>query len=148
MSRGIEEIRRNIKQMAGLPIINQPAKVLSVDKANGLCRVAFDPAGKVTENAVRLRCFNGNKGFLVYPAKDSYVMVSSIYNEPENLYVSMFSEIDAVSISHTESLAKLIDDLITAIIKLTVPTPAGPSGTPVNIAEFKEIANRFKKLII
>lgn len=37
------------------------------------------------------------------------------------------------------SLKKTLDDLLTAIQKLTVTTNVGPSGVPINIADFKKI---------
>ncbi len=41
-----------------------------------------------------------------------------------------------------EGLKKLLEDLITAISQLTVPTGVGPSGTPINTAVFTQIKTR------
>lgn len=41
-----------------------------------------------------------------------------------------------------EGLKKVLEDLITAITQLTVPTGVGPSGVPINAAAFTAIKNR------
>lgn len=43
---------------------------------------------------------------------------------------------------NNEGLKKVLEDLITAINQLTVPTGVGPSGTPINAAAFTQIKNR------
>jgi hypothetical protein len=45
------------------------------------------------------------------------------------------------------SLRKAFDDFIAAIEKMTVTTGVGPSGTPVNIAEFKAIAQKLDNFL-
>lgn len=47
----------------------------------------------------------------------------------------------------SESLHGILNDLITAITLITVPTPAGPSGVPVNAASFNTIATRLNNLL-
>ena len=46
----------------------------------------------------------------------------------------------------TESLKKIISDLIDQINILTVTTPMGPSGVPINITAFTAIKNRLPNL--
>ena len=41
-----------------------------------------------------------------------------------------------------EGLKKVLEDLITAITQLTVPTGVGPSGMPINTAAFQSIKTR------
>lgn len=38
-----------------------------------------------------------------------------------------------------ETLKGIVEDIIGAITKITVPTPLGPSGIPINVAEFESI---------
>lgn len=45
------------------------------------------------------------------------------------------------------SLGSLIDELISAVLKLTVGTPAGPSTVPSNAPEFAIIQTKFKTLL-
>lgn len=40
-----------------------------------------------------------------------------------------------------------LDDIISAMQKLTVPTAFGPSGTPINIAEFLSVQQQFSKFL-
>lgn len=47
-----------------------------------------------------------------------------------------------------ETLKKLLNDLLTAITQLTVPTPAGVSSPPVNISDFQQIQQRISNLLI
>lgn len=55
---------------------------------------------------------------------------------------------DKISIKNTdESLADLLDQLITAIKTATFPTPAGTSGTCLNVATFTQLATDIKKLL-
>ena len=46
-----------------------------------------------------------------------------------------------------ENLKTLLTDLVTAITKLTVTTGTGPSGVPINLADFQDIGNRIPKLL-
>lgn len=46
----------------------------------------------------------------------------------------------------TETLKKIISDLIDQIVELTVTTPNGPSGTPINATAFTAIKNRLPNL--
>jgi len=45
-----------------------------------------------------------------------------------------------------EDLKKLFKDLVAEIMKITVTTGTGPSGTPINIAQFQQIDLRIAKL--
>jgi len=58
------------------------------------------------------------------------------------------AEEDKISLANdSEDLLTLLDDLLTAIQALTVPTGTGPSGIPVNAAEFAAISTRLKTLL-
>jgi phage baseplate assembly protein gpV len=46
----------------------------------------------------------------------------------------------------SESLNKILSDLIDKILLLTVTTPVGVSGTPVNFADFQDIKQRLPNL--
>ena len=47
----------------------------------------------------------------------------------------------------SESLKKLLSDTLDKILALTVTTPNGPSGTPINFADFTAIKNRIPNLL-
>lgn len=46
-----------------------------------------------------------------------------------------------------DTLAQLLKDMLSAIMKITVPTPVGSSGTPINTAEFNSISNRVDDIL-
>ena len=46
-----------------------------------------------------------------------------------------------------DTLKGLLDELIDALAALTVPTGVGPSGTPVNIAQFQAIKARWRTFL-
>jgi hypothetical protein len=45
-----------------------------------------------------------------------------------------------------ESLKKILDNILDEVLKLTVPTSTGPSGTPINAAAFTQIKQRLPNL--
>ena len=44
-------------------------------------------------------------------------------------------------------LEALLDELITAINAMTVPTPVGPSGPPINAPQFSGIKAKLKTML-
>lgn len=46
-----------------------------------------------------------------------------------------------------DTLAQLLKDMLSAIMKITVPTSVGSSGTPINTAEFNSISNRVDDIL-
>ena len=52
-----------------------------------------------------------------------------------------------VEIKGLESLKTILDDLITQITMLTVPTGVGPSGVPINSAAFNLIKTRLNNVL-
>jgi hypothetical protein len=45
-----------------------------------------------------------------------------------------------------DTLVSLLEDILTEVTKLTVTTPIGPSGTPINIAQFQKLKSRVKDI--
>ena len=54
---------------------------------------------------------------------------------------------DKIEIKGLESLKTILDDLITQITMLTVPTGVGPSGVPINSAAFTAIKSRLNNVL-
>jgi hypothetical protein len=132
-------IRRIIK--SDDEIYSVPCTVTSVDKTANTCDVTplNDSADLVD---VRLQTQPG-KGFIAYPVVGSVVMVSFI-NKDEG-FVSLLSDVDTFDMqTQNESLKALLTDILAAIKVLTVTTPSGPSGTPINAVQFTAIENRLK----
>jgi hypothetical protein len=103
-------------------------------------------------------------GLIILPKIGSYVLAGMLNNKPESSFICGFSDIDEVYINIPQSelridkngflfkrgadnLAGLISDLLEAIMKLTVTTGTGPSGTPINIADFVELKQKFNQLL-
>ena len=76
------------------------------------------------------------------PLVGSVVVCTFLDND--NAFISQISEVDKYRIANTsESLKDLIEDLISAVQRITVTTPSGPSTLPlINDAEFTAIKNR------
>jgi hypothetical protein len=70
---------------------------------------------------------------------------SGVKIENGNTVIEVESVVKIASAS--ESLHAILNDLITAITLITVPTPAGPSGVPVNAATFNSILTRLSNLL-
>ena len=62
-----------------------------------------------------------------------------------NSFVKLFVDIGPLAIFFI--YYKLSGDLIDAINQMTHPTPAGPSGPPVNAAVFSQIKSRLKIIL-
>lgn len=126
----------------------------------------------VTYYNVRKRAAeDGKKGLLVRPVKDSSVIVARI-EDSDQLFVAMYSEIEEVKTTledhiikldkdglsidlstgkfelknNQENLKSLITDLVSEIMKITVTTGTGPSGTPINMPQLQKISQRIPKL--
>jgi hypothetical protein len=74
--------------------------------------------------------------------------VSRIDIKGEELEIEIDCEEGKVKIENGKtSLGKILNDLLNAIIALTVPIPSGTSGTPVNVSTFTELKDDVDSLI-
>jgi len=105
---------------------------------------------------------NGN-GVIRIPADGSNVVVGSISGRGEYFLVQcsdlvkQITTIDNTVLTITatgysivcgdESLTKILNDLLTALIQLTVETPAGNSSVPVNVSDLTDIQTRITNLL-
>lgn len=162
MNRDIEDIRRALRENTnGADPVFQ-ARVLEVDETEFTCTVKQDERVEYTDVRLRAIVDGGLKGLAFIPKPGSWVLVGRIGKSNE-LYVAQFSEIDKIvftgdraeiKIGETafrisekgtlikkgrSGLKKTLDDLLTALGQLTVTTPNGPSGTPMNAAAFSKI---------
>ena len=77
-------------------------------------------------------------GFIANPANGAFVVVTFL--DDNNAFVSLVTEIETFVINNDSGdLKQIMLDLIAMIEKITVPTPAGQSSTPVNVAELTPI---------
>ena len=128
--------------------------IQSVDESKRTCTVQI--GGIDYEDVLLYSVENSDlKGFVLIPAANSTVIVSRVAGS-DRFFVDLFSVIDKVlftldktTFKATQSgftvtrsgsgLKKTLNDLLTALQQLTVPTGVGPSGVPINAASFQQI---------
>ncbi len=123
-----------------------PGTVTAVDLAALTCAVQPDDGGAELLG-VRLRpVLDGvDNGLLVVPAEGSAVVVLML-----DAHTGLLTSTSAVQLysvrTERESLKAVLSDLLDAVRQLTVPTPAGPSGVPINTADFGALQTRLNNL--
>lgn len=136
--------------------------VESVDKEKATCSMIV---GGQLFPVVSLRSVITQKtGVVFYPAVQSVIFACKIPGT--NRFVALsFSEIESFHITiddteisgskngvvlkrGSESLKKIISDLLDSILQMTVTTGVGPSGTPINFAQFEQLKSRLNNLLI
>ena len=140
-----------------------PAKVISVDKTAGTC-VVDDGELQYTDVALSATVEDDGKRFFLFPAIESYVLVSPINEDLHRLYVEFFSEIEDFDLKientqlqidkegfllkkQNETLAKLMSDLLKEIQNMKFTTNTGSTILLVNKPKFLAIENRFKDFL-
>lgn len=121
------------------------AKVKKVDLSDYTCDV--EPVNEDVELlGVKLHSGIGSaKTILIIPKIGSHVVCTFI--NKTQAYVSLCDEADKIEVkSSTESLNDILKDLITAMEQMTVTTGVGPSGVPINLAQFTAVKNRLTLL--
>lgn len=124
--------------------------------------------GDLPLSDVRLKSVvNDNENeLLVTPAVGSHVLVADLSNGNfRDLAVIKYEEIEAIKLktkagiefevkddkislkNKSYDLKKAFDELLDAITKLTVTTGVGPSGTPINLAEFTAVKQKLNTLL-
>ncbi len=121
--------------------------VCTVDTVNGnTCDVTPIDKSLAPLKKVRLTAFEEKSGIIITPKKDSFVIIHMLSHV--DAYVALFSEIEKVSLKNEQySLRQAFDDLLDAITKLTVTTGTGPSGQPINMADFQQIQQNISKFL-
>ena len=160
------EIKKHIfslsdQYMANKKIYGQICKVIFVDENQRLCDVT--PINGDSDREVRIQAsLNLTEGVYIKPKVGSYVLID--YINIETGVITSYSEIEDVVIktvnsgeirifdkilikNNNEDLKSIMNDILTAIQQITVPTPSGTSGVPVNAAEFSSINTRINNLL-
>lgn len=158
----IKEILSDVKN--GGPVQVSVAKVDSVNKSDSTCDLVIEGRPDRPETRLRAVIDNSLTGVIVLPKKGSYVLAGIVENRPESSFVCGYSEVDEVYVNIPQSefrinkngflvkrssntLAGLVSELLDAITKLTVTTGTGPSGTPINTADFITLKQKFSQLL-
>lgn len=163
-----KELQDAFRELKKRDVDTFPAKVLSVDKTKGTCKVSD---GEIDYYNVQLAAVidaNTSK-FYLFPKVGSSVLVSPINEDVHRLYVEAYSEIESMDLriatvqfqmdkngfllkKENETLKKLMVDLIGAIkamsFSLTTPdTINGATTTLLNTAQFTAIETRFNQFL-
>lgn len=160
MSKELQDAFRKLQKRG---VDTFPAKVLSVDKEKGTCKITDDEI-EYTDVQLSSVIDGNNKKFFVFPKVGSSVLVSPINEDLHRLYVEAYSEIESLSIvvetvkfqmdaagfllkKENETLKGLMVDLIEEILKMKFTTNNGPTINLINAPKFMEIENRFKNFL-
>lgn len=158
-------IQQSIKRIVdqSIPVQVVAGKVVSTDTQAMTCQVAVE--GRPTRYDVRLRAVvSDDTGLVAVPKAGSMVLVAMVDNMPQSSFVVATSELEKLqaTIGNSyvevtaqgmmlkrggESLKKLLSDTYAAIQAMTVTTPAGPSGPPINMADFVSLQTRLNNLL-
>lgn len=159
--RNDKELTDRLKSlMPGEAVMHGVVDSVDLDKATCNVRVG----GKLYLNASLRSVVTDDSGITVFPRIGSVVTCFKLQGS-NRLIVIKHSEVDVfqlvidntvVFISNdgvriergNESLKKIINDLLDAILQMTVTTGVGPSGTPINFAQFEQIKTRLDNLLI
>ena len=166
------QILQALEELAGPGTISFPATVTENHPDEDYID-AEDMFGTPIPEVRKRAAVDGKKGILITPVKGSSVIVSKLSGLDSNSYVIiLFSEVESVRVTmnnhilildkdglsvdlssgkielknNQESLKSLINDLVSEIMKITVTTGTGPSGTPINITQLQQISQRIPKL--
>lgn len=138
------------------------ATVLEVDKEKGVCLVTDNDL----EYKARLASVinDSKQKFFLYPKVGSVVLISSIDEDINQLYVDVYSQIEEMRLKigncdlcvdadgfnfkkENESLRSLMLELIGAIKNLKFTTNVGPTIKLINILDFEVVETKFKELL-
>lgn len=116
----------------------------------------------VTENTIQLKSYV----YVTYITNDIAVIFNSETNDEKIIYATNLASIGSKELTFTSddggvievrdkikiennsyNLKELLGELITEIQKITVPTPSGTSGVPLNVASLSIINSKIKALL-
>ena len=162
-----KEIQDAFREMKKRDVDTFIAKVVSVNKAEGTCKVND---GELDYFGVQLSAVvdDNQNNFYLFPKVGSWVLVSPINEDIHRLYVEAYSEIESLALvidtvtfrvdktgfllkKQNETLKALMSDLIGAIkaMSFVVTTPSGPGATATlnNTPQFASIETRFNQFL-
>lgn len=157
------ELQNALKTLGTRGVDTFPAVIISVNKDEGTC-VVSDGEIEYTDVALSATIEENGKRFYVFPAVDSYVLVSPINEDLHKLYVEFFSEVESVDLNieetqlqidkegfllkkENETLKKLMNDLIKACKNLKFQTNTGITIQLLNLQDFIDVENRFNQFL-
>lgn len=157
------DLQKAFRQLGKRDVDTFPAKVVSVDKENGTCKVN-DEQIDYTDVQLSATVEKNGKRFYLFPKVGSYVLVSPINEDIHRLYVEFFSEIEDFDLKigdtqlqiddegfllkkENETLKKLMGDFIQACRNMVFQTNSGITIKLLTDIEFEQLATRFNQFL-
>lgn len=168
----IELIRKVM--IKNMPVMSSTGIVSNIDEDKRVCDIKVSDEITLFECRLNAIIDSYDSNVLIVPKDGSQVAYTLVENQDTNAIVIGYTEIDKVIVkigslsvgieaesvkidggdtgkisilNKSQNLSKLLSELIDEINKLTVPTSAGPSGTPVNAAQFTLIKDKLSQLM-
>ena len=140
-------LRELLNEDKMIPVV---CRVKSVDGNS----VLLEPLNGTVEFEARIQA-DDIPGIRIVPEADSIVIAG--YCENGNIpYISLYSKVKEIDLvvtdkiliaNSTNNLGAILTELCTALETLTVTTPMGPSGTPINVAQISAVKNKLQNLL-
>ncbi|MEY4902838.1 MAG: hypothetical protein RLZZ292_653 [Bacteroidota bacterium] len=141
-----------------------PAFVTSVSEEGGKMDVKDLDDNEIFDIRLRAATGGAGSGVFILPKVGSAVVIGCLGNSPNDYVVLQYTEVTKVKFKvnttefsledtgidfkrGTEGLKSILGDLLDAINAITVTTPQGPSGTPLNFLSFSAIKQRLNNLL-
>lgn len=159
----MEDLQKAFAMLKQRGVSTFAAEVTEVDKETGTCTVKDE---EIEFYDVQLSSIidGSKKQLFIYPVVGSSVLVSPIEEKITQLYVEVYSEVEAVDWNiemvkfnfdkegfllkkQDETLAKLMSDLLKEIQSMKFTTNTGSTIMLVNKPQFLAIENRFKNFL-
>lgn len=168
----IELIRKVM--IKNMPVMSSTGIVSNIDEDKRVCDIKVSDEITLFECRLNAIIDSYDSNVMIVPKDGSQVAYTLVENQDTNAIVIGYTEIDKVIVkigslsvgieaesvkidggdtgkisilNKSQNLSKLLSELIDEINKLTVPTSAGPSGTPVNAAQFTLIKDKLSQLM-
>lgn len=125
-----EKIRKEFEKLSRKGIVTaKPAKVISVERTE--CTVQELREEDIQIEGVNLRAVidENTNGWLVEPKVDSFVLIAPLENEEGDYYITMFSEIEKITLT--------IEDMIFVASKDGFIFNGGALGGLIKLEEFR-----------
>lgn len=133
-------VKPELKGFAFIPSVNSTVLVCRIGRSNELFVCQYTEIDKVifTSGDVSLTCDQEKIEVLKGDKLSVLIDAESITMKADQATIKAGT--GGLTLTKGSSgLKKTLDDLLTAILALTVTTGVGPSGTPINAADFTKI---------